>query len=372
MRSRLAQVTEAQTAPMNESADNIHVIGENKTDYQRNASSWASVSHPFSAAMQLIIDQLGTIDGTIKSSTEELSAQFRFLAEGAARQSETVQKVVDKASDLDVEGEVISFDQFSSMFNQTLSGAVAKILNISKQAMSMVYSLEQAIASLSEIEKFIDRIQAINKQTNLLSLNATIESARAGEAGRGFGVVAEEVRMVSSRINQLAEEMQTKINFVSESVRNGYAMLQEVATTDMSDSIVAKDTLDKLMSALIRQTDGFKVILETASKDAMQISRTISGLTVGIQFQDRTSQYIENINLLLASMQKILKELDASGTAEPNPALQEAFCAVLTSVLKLSEFQAQLSGYISGESDAGKALAAAKENPQESSDIELF
>ena len=85
----------------------------------------------------------------------------------------------------------------------------------------MVYSLDDAIEAIREIEKFNGRIQAINKQTNLLSLNATIESVRACEAGKGFAVVSDEVRSVSKEINILSVEMSEKIGQVGNSVRKG-------------------------------------------------------------------------------------------------------------------------------------------------------
>ena len=220
------------------------------------------------------------------------------------------EKVIHKAKTLVVDGEEIQMAEFSELFNKAFSGAIEKILYISQQAMSMVYSLDNAIGSIKEIEKFNGKIQAINKQTNLLSLNATIESARAGEAGKGFAVVADEVRGVSKEINKLSDEMNEKITLVSDNVNEGYKILKDVATTDMSENIAIKKTLDGLMQALMLQTKEFSEILSGTADSSRKISFSISNMVQKMQFQDITSQYITNFMEVLNRIGSSMKSFD--------------------------------------------------------------
>lgn len=333
---------------------------------------WVGIGKPSICALQTLCEKLSDAEKLVEESTLSLNEQFKTLAEAAEKQSKTVEDVAETAGSLDMEGDKISMLQFSEMFAGALGGAVEKILYISKMAMSMVYSLDDAIESIRDIEKFNERIQAINKQTNLLSLNATIESARAGEAGKGFAVVADEVRSVSKEINALSDEMHMKIGQVGESVRKGYNTLQEVATTDMSDSITAQDTLDKLMQVLLHQTERFKEILEGAAQDSQEISNTIGSVIVKMQFQDRTAQYIQNavtaMRIVENSLQLMEKTTKTSGKGED---ITKALIEKIMSSFKLSEFTQSYQTVLvsSGLVPEGTFAQASAE---EEEDIELF
>jgi methyl-accepting chemotaxis protein len=211
-------------------------------------------------------------------------------------------------------------------------------------AMSMVYDLDDAINMLADIENFVDDIQAINKQTNLLALNATIEAARAGEAGKGFTVVANEVKVVSNEISELSESMRNKITNVSGSIRKGYETLRDVATTDMSTNILAKERLDGLMESMMQQNDNFSDVMRESASSSLEISSNISNMVVGMQFQDRTSQYIENsllsLNALVDSLEHIAKEAGAlDPNVTPSTKQYEAISRTVIDVFKLAEFK---------------------------------
>jgi methyl-accepting chemotaxis protein len=292
-----------EALPAEGSEADISISSSSNT--QSNNSVWLNIYPASFAAIDLISIKLGEVSSIIETSALDLSDSFKNLAKSVLEQSATVQKVVESAKCLEVNGEKIEMSEFSEMFNNAFGNAIEKILFISQKAMTMVYSLDEAIESIKDIEKFNSRIQAINKQTNLLSLNATIESARAGEAGKGFAVVAEEVRNVSKSINKLSDEMNVKIAKVSHSVNSGYTTLKEVATTDMSENIGVKKTLDGLMVALMKQTEEFGGILSIAADDSRKTSLIISGMIQKMQFQDKVKQYIASFVEILDSLKEL-------------------------------------------------------------------
>jgi methyl-accepting chemotaxis protein len=121
----------------------------------------------------------------VEESTLDLSTKFRELAESASSQANNVEKFINLATTLEYQGEQISLADSFKMIDTTISNAIDKILFVSKMSMAMVYSLDDAMAMVQEIESYINKIQKITRQTSLLSLNATIEASRAGEAGKG-------------------------------------------------------------------------------------------------------------------------------------------------------------------------------------------
>lgn len=290
------------------------------------------------AALLVVLKTLPEASQLVEKNALSLSDQFKLLAEGAKTQGDVVQQVIELANNLEYEGQNISLLEFSQILEHALSDAVAKILYVSKMAISMVYSLDEAIESLGQIEDFTKRIQTINKQTNLLAMNAKIEAARAGEAGHGFAVVANEVRQVSKEVNALSEEMNRNITKVTRSVRKGYDTLQQVATTDMSENINAKEKLDKLVGALLKQNASFREILQGSADATRGLSSTIGGMVMTMQFQDRNSQLVQNAVNAIKEVEKQIQLLERSDIAEIDIS---DIIRNMISVFTLSELKAQ-------------------------------
>jgi methyl-accepting chemotaxis protein len=313
--------------------------------------------------IQLMIEQLPKVASLVENNALDLSQRFRQLADGAATQSQTVQNIVDMASALEVNGEMIPLNEFTNLFSDTLSDSVQKILYVSKMAMSMVYSLDEAIKSLEDIESFVNDIQRINKQANLLALNANIEANHAGERGKGFAIVAREMKSVSKLISNLAVSMREKISLVSGSVNKAHGHLHDVATTDMTNNIMAKEKLDRLIESLILQNTRFTSILQQSAVASRELSQTIGKMVMNMQFQDRTTQSIQNIVGALAFIQKHLQAL-------PNNTWEPESMNSLVNSFTLSEFkQSFMAGLQEKNGVSESEPVAAKARSEE---VELF
>lgn len=123
-----------------------------------------------------------------------------------------------------------SLSELDKIFDQTRVAIVNlgnRATYINKQATSSMQAVTELNSTTSSINQFVAAIQGISEQTNLLALNAAIEAARAGEAGRGFAVVADEVRQLaskaheaSSQIEKLVKQIVTQASNIKEIVHN--------------------------------------------------------------------------------------------------------------------------------------------------------
>ncbi|WP_373069694.1 methyl-accepting chemotaxis protein [Sulfurimonas sp.] len=131
--------------------------------------------------------------------------------------------------------------------------AVNRIHHVSDNENQMVDSLQELVDSANETKDILTNIGDIAEQTNLLALNAAIEAARAGEHGRGFAVVADEVRKLAERTQKSLGETAATLNVLIQSIHDNAGSLQRnaVEVNDISDYVGnINDKMDDIISSL--------------------------------------------------------------------------------------------------------------------------
>lgn len=270
---------------------------------------WLDLSELERRAFSTLVTEISTTSTMVENATVDLSDRFQALAEASQDQLNRMTSIIDVANAVHVDGEDIPLSDVTKFVESVLVDVIETILALSKHAMNMVYALDDVAREVDKAEQSIVGIEKINRQTNLLALNATIEAHRAGEAGKTFVVVANEVRDLSRSTNQLAETIRAQIGAVAAGVRQGHAILKQIATIDMSTHILAKDRLDKLMGGLNDQHQHFSTVLMEAARASNHISETVSQLVTGIQFQDRAKQHMEHVIDTLHVLERAVQEL---------------------------------------------------------------
>lgn len=164
------------------------------------------------------------------ASSEEISASISNIknninhsVEQAIHMAENSERMYQEAIEMINSFDIIKDDN-EKMLKEALSekdsikNATSKVNEITEEIENNIEEIESLKTFSSEITGFIKKIYGITEQTNLLSLNAAIEAARAGDAGKGFGVVAGEIRKLAENSKQTAEEIENKINSISNKI----------------------------------------------------------------------------------------------------------------------------------------------------------
>jgi methyl-accepting chemotaxis protein len=256
------------------------------------------------------LQQIKTI---IADAVSTMSVSFQGLHKMVMEQSGvvgTLMKDFEGSTNGDDDSEYgLGFIQFAQETDNVMRFFIEHILLISKQSVQMVEVINDVGQNMSRVEKLLGDVQNIADQTNLLALNAAIEAARAGEAGRGFAVVADEVRNLSKHSDKFSEQIRTVVSDSKSNINLAQDMVASMASRDMNLTISSKANIDKMMVDISVINTKIAANMNLVSDLTGQINHNIDLALLGLQFEDLARQIADHSTQNLMRFQTLGEEL---------------------------------------------------------------
>ncbi|WP_045409656.1 methyl-accepting chemotaxis protein [Vibrio jasicida] len=260
------------------------------------------------------MNNLNALTSTIAASTVGQQRDSEAVAAAVHEMQVTSRNVSDSATEAALASQTAN-EELSNT-NVILEQTVAAIRDLAGEIESASQVINTLDNDVSNIASVLDVIRGIAEQTNLLALNAAIEAARAGEQGRGFAVVADEVRSLASRTQKSTGEIQAMI----EKLQAGAAQAVEVmqgSKTSSEDTIqsagLATESLAEILNAIARMNE-MNTHIATAAGQQSSVSDEVNSNVQGIadsstSIVDVVSQAQQSLSMLSEQTQQLDKQV---------------------------------------------------------------
>ncbi|KUJ05432.1 chemotaxis protein, partial [Stenotrophomonas maltophilia] len=242
----------------------------------------------------------------IRQAVSSLGGSFDAMNRKSRQQSQALSRIVDRAGDEGNAG--LDVARFAQHASHRMEQLVEALEQVSGQSSTTVQHIDQMAQHLDGIFALLEDVKSIADQTNLLALNAAIEAARAGEAGRGFAVVADEVRNLSERSTTFNEQIRKLAHSSKDAIAKVRETVSHMASRDMDRSREARQEAAAMLDNVAQINASLGDGMREVSECARSIDGSVAEAVRALQFEDIATQALGGVHTHLDRLTAINRE----------------------------------------------------------------
>nr|WP_244318522.1 methyl-accepting chemotaxis protein [Roseibium hamelinense] len=305
-----------QIGDLAESVEVLKVRSQERLELAKSQERAKMEEQSRQTAIQGLIETFRTSSSALLTSVEETADSLDQTAtelssiatESADHASETAAS--SDAATQNVQTVASAAEELAASISE-ISGQVSRTTDVVGRATEGTRATNQKVEGLAEsaakIGEVVNLIQAIAEQTNLLALNATIEAARAGEAGRGFAVVASEVKELATQTSKATEEIGSQIAAIQGATKESVQAIAEI-TEIMEEVNKYTATIASAVEQQGSATSEISENVQRASEGTAAVSGSMTKLSAAVQHTSNSSQSVLSASGQLSEKTDALKD----------------------------------------------------------------
>ena len=267
---------------------------------------WASMSQEYGQAALILRKQVQSVIEQTEQATNIIGNSFQAIIHKAAVQANHAMELLQGTQGATNDSTPHSLQDFIRTSDEMLNKMADEVVRVAELSVRMVGDLDDVQVRTQAIDGFLLDVERLADQTSLLALNADIEAARAGDNGRGFSIVAQEIRKLSQRSHEFSNRIREHMKAVKTGLSSTHGNMRILSAADMNHALKIKGEVSKLTAALVEKN---REVAETGgriSAISKELARDVQNVIISLQFHDITSQ---KLNQMFDPMEKLRRTI---------------------------------------------------------------
>lgn len=261
-------------------------------------------------------DSVSRVKGLVQSAVGELAKSFAGMNRLIQTQQASLQGLLSNMGGEASLSSDISIEQISREVSATasaLDGFARLVMQVSKLNMNVYFQVEDMAEELGRIASLVNGVEWVARQTTLLALNASIEAAHVGEAGKGFQVVAGEIRSLAERSKQISRDIRQCTESAQSLVQLAQEGARSSASQDLSVLLRSKTRLDAIRTQMGGANERIISRMDEVAMISSHIGEHTGDAVRSLQFEDISRQILEHVDADLFALSSTLRDLGQAG-----------------------------------------------------------